>query len=103
MSDLYERIYELTRCIPSGKVSTYGQLAFLLGKPKMSRVVGYALSRCRDESVPCHRVVNRLGGLSDGFCPCGKDTHRMLLQMEGVTFRMDGTVNMNEHLWDGIA
>ncbi len=101
MSELYEKIYAITRRIPFGAVTTYGQIARLLGNPRMSRVVGYAMSACGDETVPCHRVVNRFGGLSDGFMPCGRDTHRMLLEIEGVSFRNDGTVDMETHMWYG--
>ena len=66
------RVYALVRQIPPGSVATYGQLALLLGNPRMSRAVGHALSVCQDRSVPCHRVVNRLGGLSDASLPLAR-------------------------------
>ena len=46
-------------------------------------------------------MVNRSGGLSGAFQPMGEDTHRLLLEMEGVCFRPDGTVDLDRHLWDG--
>jgi len=49
--------------------------------------------------VPCHRVVNRQGGLSAAFSPCGRETHRLLLEMEGVGLRKDGTVDLEKYLW----
>ena len=55
----------------------------------------------RPPDVPCHRVVNRFGGLCGAFLPCGKETHRMLLEMEGVGFEPDGTVDLDRFLWDG--
>ena len=100
MSRLFDRIYDLTRQIPYGQVTTYGQLARLAGNPRMSRIVGCAMHTA-PEDLPCHRVVNRLGGLSDAFRPMGKDTHRMLLEMEGVTFRPDGAVELERHMWYG--
>ncbi len=100
MSQLFDRIYDLTRQIPYGRVTTYGQLARLAGNPRMSRIVGCAM-HAAPEDLPCHRVVNRLGGLSDAFRPMGKDTHRMLLEMEGVRFRPDGTVDLERHMWYG--
>ena len=69
MGGFSRRVYALVRQIPPGQVATYGQLALLLGNPRMSRAVGTALSACRDDSVPCHRVVSRLGGLSNAFAP----------------------------------
>ncbi len=96
MSELYLFIYETVKKIPIGKVATYGQIASLTGNPKRSRVIGYALSSCSDKSVPCHRVVSRFGGLSDNFSPEGKATQRMLLSLEGVTFLMDGNVDIEK-------
>ncbi len=100
MSDTFSQIYPLVRQIPAGQVATYGQIARLLGNPRMSRVVGYAL-HCAPAGVPCHRVVNRHGGLSDAFSPSGRSSHRLLLEMEGVTFSPDGTVDLSRHLWAG--
>ena len=82
MSGFSRRLYALVRQIPPGQVATYGQLALLLGNPRMSRAVGTALSACRDDSVPCHRVVSRLGGLSNAFAPFGRESHRLLLELE---------------------
>ncbi len=99
MSGTFERIYAVVRKIPAGKVATYGQIARLVGMPRNARVVGYAMSGCKWKDVPCHRVVNRFGGLCPGFLPSGKETHRMLLEMEGVAFLSDGTVDMERFLW----
>ena len=96
----FERIYEAARSIPFGKVATYGQLARLAGNPRMARVVGYAMHAAPD-GVPCHRVVSRLGELSPAFSPCGRDTHRLLLEMEGVGFLPDGRVNLKRFQWNG--
>ncbi len=95
------RVYALVRQIPSGSVATYGQLALLLGNPRMSRAVGHALSVCQDRSVPCHRVVNRLGGLSDAFSPFGKESHRLLLALEDVPFTSEGRADLSRCLWQG--
>ena len=64
----FERIYEVVKQIPQGKVATYGQVALLAGNPRWSRVVGYALHVNPDPSeIPCHRVVNRFGEVSKAF------------------------------------
>ena len=88
--------------IPAGKVATYGQIARLIGRERNARLVGRALSGASHYGdYPCHRVVNRLGGLSDAFSPLGKESQRLLLEMEGVRFRPDGTVDLERHMWYG--
>ena len=100
-----ELIYEILAVveeIPEGSVATYGQIARFIGRPRSARLVGWALSSCPDGSgVPCHRVVNRLGGLSDAFSPLGKESQRLLLEMEGVPFRLDGGVDLTACMWYG--
>ena len=102
MKNTFVHIYDIVRQIPCGRVATYGQIALLAGNPRFSAVVGYALNGCPDNSdVPTHRVVNRFGGLSDAFLPLGKETHRLLLEMEGVEFTPGGTVDMDRFMWYG--
>ncbi len=62
---VFERIYEVVKRIPKGKVATYGQVAAMAGNPRWARVVGYALHVNPDpEHIPCFRVVNRFGEVS---------------------------------------
>ena len=62
-----QKVWQLTAQIPSGRVSTYGQLALALGQPKASRAVGNALNKNpKAPQVPCHRVV-RVGGQLGGY------------------------------------
>ena len=98
----YDSVYAVVRQIPFGRVSTYGRIARMLGNPRLARQVGYAL-HCAPEDVPCHRVVNRYGGLSEAFCPDGARSHRLLLELEGVRFRPDGTVELEGQLWPDPA
>lgn len=94
----FERIYEVVKGIPKGKVMTYGQVALLAGNPRWSRVVGYALHVNPEPGViPCHRVVNREGRVAPGFAFGGTDAQRMLLEGEGVTFLENGLVDMEKH------
>ena len=101
MNSTFEQVYAIVRQIPPGQVTTYGQIARLLGNPRMSRVVGYAMHSCTAQDIPCHRVVNRFGGFSDAFLPAGKDTQRMLLEMEGVPMTPDGLVDLARCMWQG--
>ena len=101
MTGLFARVYDLTRQIPPGQAATYGQLARLLDMPRGARLVGYAMAACADPSVPCHRVVNRLGRTAAAFATHGPGTQRALLEAEGVPFRPDGTVDLAKCQWPG--
>jgi len=100
MENIFETIYTAVRAVPPGRVTTYGQIARLAGNPRLARVVGYALHEAPAD-VPCQRVVNRFGGLSDAFAPTGRETHRLLLEMEGVPFTPDGNVDLEKSMWYG--
>ena len=85
MDSFFQKVYEEVKKIPHGRVATYGQIAARCGNPRNARVVGWALHGNPDPSViPCHRVVNRHGGLSDAFAFGGKDEHKKRLEDEGV-------------------
>lgn len=99
MGAVFARFYTIVRQIPPGKVATYGQIARLAGMPRCARTVGYAMAGCTDPSVPCHRVVDRFGGTKACFDTFAPGTQRALLEAEGVTFRLDGTVDLAQCLW----
>lgn len=94
----FEKIYEVVKNIPEGRVATYGQVAFLAGNPRWSRVVGYALHNNPEPNViPCHRVVNREGRLAPSFAFGGDEIQRQLLESEGITFEPDGRVDLKKY------
>ena len=94
----FEKIYEVVRNIPKGKVATYGQVAILAGNPRWARVVGYALHVNPDTSIiPCHRVVNREGKVASGFAFGGEGVQRQLLESEGNVFEIDGRIDLEKH------
>ena len=95
----FQQIYEIVEMIPRGKVATYGQIAALLGNPRMSRVVGYALHVNPDpENIPCYRVVNKQGEVSRAFAFGGPNRQRELLERDGIEF-IGERVDMEKHLW----
>lgn len=100
MSDTFEKIYAVARQVPYGHVTTYGCIARLAGNPRLSRIVGCAMHTA-PKDVPCHRIVNRSGDLCGAFEPLGKETHRLLLEMEGVPFKTDGRIDLEKCLWKG--
>ena len=82
--------------IPRGWVTTYGHIAALAGWPSHSRMVGRTLRYTPGaELLPCHRVVNNEGRTAPGW-----SRQRPLLESEGVTFKANGHVDMQRHLWE---
>lgn len=99
----FELIYDVVKQIPKGKVATYGQVAALAGNKRWSRVVGYALHVNPDPStIPCHRVVNRLGEVSKAFAFGGENRQIALLEGEGV--KVDGNkVDLEKYRWNRVT
>lgn len=94
----FEKIYEVVKSIPKGKVATYGQVALLAGNPHWARVVGYALHNNPDPStIPCHRVVNREGKVAQVYAFGGGLVQRQLLENEGVVFEPSGIIDLNKY------
>ena len=96
---VFGAFYDVVRRIPAGSVSTYGQVARLAGMPRSARLVGYAMASCQDLTEPCTTVVDRHGGTLSPFDALAPGTQRALLEAEGVAFRLDGTVDLEQCLW----
>ena len=108
MGEFNDRVYEVVRRVPRGKVAAYGQIARLIGQPRKARFVGYAMHGNPDPwdcaaqtGIPCHRVVFKDGALAPGFAFGGPDEQRARLAAEGVSFLDDGRVDMRACQWDG--
>ncbi len=98
--NFFDKVYIAVKQIPKGKVSTYGMIAAMCGNPRAARIVGTALHRNPNPGViPCHRVVNRFGGLAPEFAFGGKDAQRRLLEEEGVAVSDEFTVDLSIYLW----
>ena len=98
MNNSFERIYEVVKKIPEGKVMTYKQVS-ILANVATPRVVGFALHVNPDpEDIPCHRVVFADGSLTPGYAFGGEDIQRERLQKEGVMFTPKGKVNLEAFL-----
>ncbi len=97
--NLFERVYEVVKSIPEGKVATYGQVAEKLGTRDV-RKIGFALHANKDNiNVPCHRVVNKEGRVAPGYVFGGPDEQKMRLMSEGVTFKDVDKVDLELCLW----
>lgn len=100
--NFYERVYDLVRQIPEGRVTSYGAIARVLGSAGSARMVGYALksSFSAIPPVPAHRVVNRVGLLS-GKAAFGSATMmEQLLDNEGIKVEEDKVVNFDQLFWE---
>ena len=100
-NDFFQRVYDVVRTIPFGRVTTYGLIAKKLGTASSARTVGWALNACHnDSSIPAHRVVNRNGLLSGKHHFKGLDLMKQLLENEGIEVNDDKVVDFNIKLWD---
>ena len=97
----YDKVYEIVKQIPDGKVATYGQIAFLLGSPRASRAVGYALHfNPNPDKIKCYKVVNRYGNLSKSFAFGGEEEQKRRLEKDGIEVN-DYCVDLSKYQWDG--
>ncbi len=100
--NFFEKVYIAVKQIPKGKVATYGQIACAAGSPKAARQVGFALHVNPEPfTIPCHRVVNRFGGLAPAFAFGGQDVQAQLLKEEGVEVDENYTIDLNKYLYQG--
>ena len=91
-----EDVLNIVSQIPCGRVTTYGHIATLAGWPSHARMVGRTLRYTPGaEKLPCHRVVNIAGRTAPGW-----SRQRTLLEEEGVTFKANGNVDMERHIWE---
>ena len=99
MTSLFsQRVLELIKSIPSGKVATYGQIALLAGNPAGARqVVRLLHSLSEKEMLPWHRVINSKGTIS--LTAEGYELQRSKLEQEGVEFDLRDRVDLKRFLW----
>ncbi len=93
-----EAVYNLVRQIPVGMVTTYGQLAIVLGEGYTARTVGYVMHGA-DEGVPWQRVINSQGKCSTGRLTIPLNHQQELLEAEGVVFNDKGKCDLQKFQW----
>ena len=97
MKGFYEQVYDLVAKIPAGTVTTYGDIAKMLGRPRAARFVGYAMNAsCETDDLPWHRVTFSDGKTWDGEW---KRVQHDLLTAEGVGFTPDGRIDVEKYRW----
>lgn len=101
-TSFYEDVFEVTKLIPRGRVTSYGAIAKYLGTKMSSRMVGWALSGAQHSTsrVPAHRVVNRNGMLT-GKAHFGTPTRMQeLLEKEKIKVKDDKVIDFENLFWD---
>ena len=100
-SNFFERVYEVAKQIPYGRVTTYGAIAKAIGAAKSARMVGYAMNGASErEDVPAHRVVNRKGVLTGKHHFAGTHLMQQLLESEGIKVIDDQIQDFNSVFWE---
>lgn len=98
--NFFERVYDVVRQIPPGKVTSYGAIAKAIGSPQSSRMVGYAMNASHTmDDVPAHRVVNRKGMLTGKHHFEGSNLMQQLLESEGIKVVENKIVDFEKHFW----
>jgi len=101
-SDFFSMVFDVTKCIPYGRITSYGAIARYLGSGRSARMVGWALnsSHTNREFIPAHRVVNRVGLLTGKHHFGNSTTMAQLLENEGIIIENDRIINFVEKFWD---
>ena len=100
-NDFFDKVYNVVRQIPEGKVTSYGAIANYLGVKKSARLVGWAMNASHgDNSIPAHRVVNRIGLLTGKHHFGGTKVMQQLLENEGIVIKDNKIQNLENFFWD---
>lgn len=101
-NDFFDKVYQLVRLIPRGRVSSYGAIARYLGSSRSARMVGWAMnaSHTQHDFVPAHRVVNRTGLLTGKHFFGGENVMQELLENEGIIITDNQIINFKDRFWD---
>lgn len=102
MSDFFDKVYEVAKQIPPGRVTSYGAIARYLGTAGSARMVGWAMNASGSHPgfVPAHRVVNRNGLLTGKHHFDTPNAMKELLEAEGLVLEGDRIINFKERFWD---
>lgn len=101
--NFFERVYQIVRQIPYGRVTSYGTIAKSLGAARSARMVGWAMNASHNlEDVPAHRVVNRKGMLSGKHHFDGTNLMQQLLESEGIAVIDNQIVDFEKVFWEPL-
>ena len=100
--NFFEKVYEVAKQIPYGRVTSFGAIANYLGAAKSARMVGYALNGSLGKDVPAHRVVNRKGLLTGKHHFEGTNLMQQLLESEGIEVKDNQIQNFDKVFWEPL-
>ncbi len=100
--NFFDRVYEVARQIPYGRVTSYGAIATYLGAARSARMVGYAMNGSVSKDVPAHRVVNRKGLLTGKQHFDGTNLMQQLLESEGITIVDNQIQDLEKLFWNPL-
>lgn len=99
-TSFFDKVYDVARLIPFGRVTSYGAIAKYLAAPRSARMVGYAMNNSHSKDVPAHRVVNRNGLLTGKHHFDGTNLMQQLLESEGVIVTDNQIQQFEKLFWD---
>lgn len=99
----FEKVYEVAKKIPYGRVTSYGAIGKYLGSANSARMVGWAMNACKErDDVPAHRVVNRKGMLTGKHHFSGTNLMQQLLESEGIEVVDNQIEDFDKLFWDPV-
>jgi methylated-DNA-protein-cysteine methyltransferase-like protein len=99
-TNFFDRVYDVVKQIPFGKVTSYGAIAKAIGSAQSSRMVGWAMNASHNNlEIPAHRVVNRNGLLTGKHHFQGTNLMQQLLESEGITIIDNQIIDFKNHFW----
>ncbi len=98
--NFFEKVYEVAKQIPYGRVTSYGAIAKYLGAARSARMVGWAMNNSLAKDVPAHRVVNRMGVLTGKHHFDGSNIMQQLLENEGIPVKDNQIVDFQKYFWN---
>lgn len=100
--NFFEKVYQVARLIPFGRVTSYGAIAKYLGAARSARMVGWAMNNSENQvpKVPAHRVVNRKGVLTGKYHFDGTNLMQQLLESEGVVVIDNQIQDFEKFFWN---
>ena len=97
----FDKVYQVVKQIPEGRVTSYGAIARRIGSPQSARMVGWAMNASHTvEDLPAHRVVNRKGLLTGKHHFEGTNLMQQLLENEGIEVKNNQIQGFDDVFWD---
>jgi methylated-DNA-protein-cysteine methyltransferase-like protein len=103
VDNFFDRVYEIARLIPFGRVTNYGAIGAYLGAVRSARMVGWAMNKAHGlGDVPAHRVVNKQGLLTGKHHFDGTNLMQQLLENEGIVVVNNQVQDLEKVFWDPL-